>query len=91
MSDYIGNKVLIGLGVICAALAAADFIYPRHGSYVIEEQPLVYCVFGFVVYVTVIFIARALRHLVIRPEDYYGPEATDREDEETAGTEARDA
>jgi hypothetical protein len=91
MNEYVTNKVLAGLGVICLALAAADLFRDRHGVFGIESTPLFYCAFGFFIYVLVIFAAKALRRLILRPEDYYGREATDAEDERSAGAEAPDA
>lgn len=90
MNGYITNWVLYVLGAICIALAAADLFHERHGDFTIESIPLFWCAFGFVTYIVVIFIAKALRLFILRPEDYYGREATDAEDESAAGTEARD-
>jgi hypothetical protein len=87
MNTYITKPVLFVLGAICLGLAAADFFRERHGHFDIESMPLIWCVFGFAVYVVVIFMAKALRRVILRPEDYYGDEATDREDESAAGTE----
>lgn len=90
MSEYITNKVLAALGAAGLGLAAADFFVDRHGSFPIEHMLLFYCLFGFVVYAGLIFLAKGLRRLILRPEDYYGAEATDREDERAAGTEEAD-
>ncbi|HEX7775249.1 MAG TPA: hypothetical protein VF449_01845 [Parvibaculum sp.] len=81
MKTYITNWVLIGLGVICATLAAADILRGHHGTFDVEHLPLFYCVFGFVVYAALIFLAKALRRLILRPEDYYGRTSTDAEKE----------
>ncbi len=90
MNSYITNRVLYVLGAICIALAVADLLHERHGDFAIENIPLFWCASGFVTYIVVIFMAKALRLFVVRPEDYYGREATDAEDESAAGTEARD-
>lgn len=87
MSEYITNKVLTALGAACFGLAIADFYIDRHDTFPIERMLLFYCLFGFVVYAGLIFLAKALRRLILRPEDYYGAEATDQEDERAAGTE----
>lgn len=81
MTTYITNKVLITLGVICAALAVVDFLRDRHGHFSVENLPLVYCAFGFLVYGALIFAAKGLRRFVERPENYYGDEAIDAEPE----------
>lgn len=75
------NRLLYVLAAICGALALADFLSGRHGYYAIENIPVFYGLFGFVIYVTVIFTAKALRRLILRPEDYYGRHAIDAEDE----------
>ncbi|MGB3808706.1 MAG: hypothetical protein WA943_01345 [Parvibaculum sp.] len=90
MKPIISDKIIYALAAICIALAAADFFRDRHGYFDIESQPLVYCAFGLLAYAAVIFVSRALRRLTIRPEDYYGREATDAEDERPVSTEARD-
>ncbi len=64
-------------------------MFIRDSSYFeVEDSPLVYGIFGFVVYGAVIFIAKGLRLIVRRPEDYYEPLATDTEDERAAGSDA---
>ncbi len=87
MKSYITNKVLLGLGAICLALAIADLLRDGHGMFEVERSPLFFAVFGFVTYAALIFLSRVLRRLVMRPEDYYGDRATDEEDESLAGTE----
>jgi len=81
MHNYMSKPVLIILGLICAALAVADFFSTRHSSLGIADMPLFYCVTGFVAYAALIFMAKALRRLVSRPENYYGREAIDTESE----------
>ncbi len=81
MKTYIANTVLVVLGAICLALAAGDVLRSRHGTFAVEHQPIFYCVFGFVVYAALIFAAKALRRLILRPEDYYGSAAADAEPE----------
>jgi hypothetical protein len=81
MKTYITNTVLVVLGAICLALAAGDILRVHRGTFAIEHQPIFYCVFGFVIYAAFIFAAKALRRLILRPEDYYGSAATDAEPE----------
>jgi hypothetical protein len=90
VNTYVTNKVLYVLGAVCIGLAAIDFFRDRHGHFDIESMPIIWCAFGFAVYILVIFMAKALRRAIMRPEDYYGREAIDAEDEKAAGTEARD-
>lgn len=76
------NKILYALGALCLALVAADFVFDRHEDSAIANLPLIWCAFGFAAYVVIIFAAKALRLLTLRPEDYYGREAVDAEESE---------
>ena len=81
-----GKRVLIVLLAICAVLALADFAYHKHAYFHIEEIPFIYAVYGFVSYATVIFLAKGLRLIIRRPEDYYAQDSTEVEDERPAGS-----
>ncbi|PKQ01389.1 MAG: hypothetical protein CVT73_23690 [Alphaproteobacteria bacterium HGW-Alphaproteobacteria-12] len=72
--------------VICIALGLSDFLYHKHAYFAVEEFPAIYGIFGFIVYAAVIFLAKGLRLIVRRPEDYYEPLAIDTEDERAAGS-----
>ena len=87
MSHYITDKVLYMLAGLCFILGMAELVRHGHGTFPIEQMPLFYCGFGFVIYLVLIFLAKGLRRLILRPEDYYGAEATDQEDQRFAGTE----
>jgi len=71
---------------VCIALGLADFLYHKHGYFAVEEFPAIYGLFGFVAYAAVIFLAKGLRLIIRRPEDYYEPFAIDTEDERAAGS-----
>ena len=88
MNTYITKPVLIGLALICLALIGADFLRDGHGYFPIEHVPLVYCAIGFVVYGVLIMLAKGLRVLIERPENYYGDLAVDSEPEPGMGPEA---
>ena len=75
---------LIGL---CVALVAGSFVYSVHGHFPFEKIPAIYAVMGFAMFTTVIFVAKGLRVLIKRPEDYYGDKAIDCEDYPEAETE----
>ncbi|MEQ8265918.1 MAG: hypothetical protein RH982_01875 [Parvibaculum sp.] len=81
------TRLFHALIAVCVALGLADFLYHKHSYFPIEEYPAIYGLFGFVVYAVVIFLAKGLRVIVKRPEDYYEPLATDTEDERAAGSE----
>ena len=52
-------------------LLVIDFFTPKHGHFRWEEAHGFYAVYGFIGCVSLIFIAKALRWLVKRREDYY--------------------
>lgn len=80
------NRLVWGLGILCVLLGLADFFYHKHVHYAVEEIPGIFGIVGFVVYATVIFIAKGLRLIVKRPEDYYAPHNVETEKEKGAGT-----
>lgn len=88
MNTYITKPVLIVLCVICAALVGADFLRDGHGYFSFENWPLIYCAIGFVVYGVLIILAKGLRVLIERPENYYGDLAVDSEPEPGMGPDA---
>lgn len=53
------------------ALLAADALVPKHGHFPWEQAPGFYAAYGFIGCVGLIFVARLLRRLVGRREDYY--------------------
>ena len=80
------DRLVWGLGIFCALLAGADFFYHKHVHYDIETIPGIYGIVGFAVYSVVIFLAKGLRLIVRRPEDYYAPHSVEMEEERGAGT-----
>ena len=52
-------------------LMIVDFFVPKHGHFPWEEAYAFYAVYGFIGCVSLIFIAKGLRWLVKRREDYY--------------------
>lgn len=63
--------------IVCTAVAALDVlgligvVYQRHALLFVEGLPGFYAAWGFVGIVVLIFGAKQLRRLVMRPEDYY--------------------
>lgn len=57
--------------VVLAVLLVIDFFIPKHGHFPWENAPAFYAVYGFIGCVALIFIAKGLRRLVRRDEDYY--------------------
>lgn len=60
-----------GVWAICAMLAVADFVYHKHAVYGIEEIPVFYGIYGFVMCVALVLGAKELRKILKRGEDYY--------------------
>ena len=80
------KRILTVLLTVCALLALADFTYHKHAYFPIEKIHFIYAVYGFVSYATVIFLAKGLRLIIKRPEDYYAQDSTEMEDERAAGS-----
>jgi uncharacterized membrane protein len=65
------NKVVWALVAVCALLFVADAFYDKHPHFVAETYFGFFGVFGFVVCVGLVLIAKALRVVLKRGEDYY--------------------
>ena len=61
-------RVLYGA---CAILMVLDFVLHRHIAHAWERLPGFYGLFGFVACVTLVLVAKQLRRLLKRREDYY--------------------
>lgn len=66
------RRVLYSLYACCTALLVIDLLYHRHSLHPWESWPGFYAVYGFVGCVLLVLIAKLLRRLVKRPENYYG-------------------
>ena len=64
-------KIVRLLFVLCALLVGIDIFYPKHGKVPIENWPGFFAVFGVVACVGLAVVARGLRVLLKRREDYY--------------------
>jgi hypothetical protein len=60
--------ILIG---VCAVLLAFELAADRYGPFAVEHLFGFYAIFGFVASLVVVLLARLLRPLVARREDYY--------------------
>ncbi len=65
------NIVLYVLYAIAAVSLIGDFVIHRHVGHPWEALPEFYPLYAFVAIIVLIFSAKALRKLVMRPEDYY--------------------
>jgi len=56
---------------VCAVLIVIDVFVPKHGPFSIEHWFGFYGFFGFLACVALVLIAKQLRKVLMRPEDYY--------------------
>ncbi len=59
------------LYLVCALLLAADLFIHRHVEHAWESLWGFYAFFGFIACVSLVLLAKQLRKLLKRPEDYY--------------------
>lgn len=72
--------LIIGLALICAILVLSDLIHHKHGHFSFEEWFGFFGLFGFVVYMTIVLLAKSLRSVIKRNEDYWGNKSIASED-----------
>ncbi|MEM7365501.1 MAG: hypothetical protein AAF525_15885 [Pseudomonadota bacterium] len=60
---------------LAACLVVADVLIHRHVSHPAESWFAFYPLFGFVACVVLVFAATAMRHVVMRPQNYYDEQA----------------
>ncbi len=65
------NRLLRGFYLICAILLILDFVLHRHVIHSWENIPSFYAIFGFIACVLLVLIAKEMRKVVMRKEDYY--------------------
>lgn len=71
--DHPGNveRIVRALYLICAVLVVADFFVPKHGPFEIERVFGFYAGYGFLACVGLVLVAKVMRRVLMRPEDYY--------------------
>ena len=65
------DRLLRGFYFICALLVITDFLVHRHIYMDWENIPAFYAIYGFVACVALVLMAKVLRKVVMRKEDYY--------------------
>ncbi len=65
------KRVLYVFYTLCVILVLADFIIHRHIGLVWENIPAFYAIYGFVACVALVVVAKLIRKVVMRKEDYY--------------------
>lgn len=73
------NVIFWALAGLCVVLFLLDFTYEKHGHFEVEHIPGFYGIYGFVMFTGLILVAKALRVLIRRPEDFYADKAVDSE------------
>ena len=65
------DRLVRGFYAVCALLLLLDLFIPKHGGFATEHVFGFYAFFGFVACVTLVLVAKQLRRVLKRPEDYY--------------------
>jgi len=65
------RRVLWALIAVCIVTVGADFVYHRHIVHPWEGVWGFYAIYGFVACVVLVLVAKELRKLLMRAEDYY--------------------
>lgn len=65
------DRLLKGFYAICILLVIADFIFHRHTTMGWEKIPAFYAIYGFVACVVLMVLAKLMRKVVMRKENYY--------------------
>lgn len=65
------ERLLKGFYAICILLVIADFIIHRHTTMVWEKIPAFYAIYGFTACVVLVIVAKLMRKVVMRKENYY--------------------
>ena len=65
------TRLLRGFYAICVFLFALDFIVHRHVAHSWERLHGFYAVFGFTACVLLVLVAKEMRKVLMRREDYY--------------------
>ena len=65
------KRLLRVIYVICAVLVGLDFVFERHVFHDWEALRGFYALYGFVACAALVLIAKQMRKLLMRKEDYY--------------------
>ncbi len=65
------RRLQIGFFVALVLVLIAESFVDMHGEFEVEHFYGFYAVFGFISYVSLIFVAKFLRKIIMRKEDYY--------------------
>ena len=65
------RRLLMAFYVLCGVLVVLDLVIERHHVHPWENLLSFYPLYGFVGIVVLVIVAKGLRKVVMRPEDYY--------------------
>lgn len=65
------RRIRIALYAVCAVLVIAEFLIHRHAYNAVEAVPVFYAAWGFASLLLAVAVAKGLRRLIRRDEDYY--------------------
>ena len=68
------KKIITTLAIICLVLFVSDAFYQKHPYFVVESVFGFYAIYGFVMCVALVLVAKWIRKFVMRVEDYYDKE-----------------
>ena len=71
------QRVLYGLYASCIILFCLDFLIHRHSVHPWEGLWGFYALYGFIACVALVLVAKGLRTILMRPENYYASEETE--------------
>jgi hypothetical protein len=76
--------VVRGLVFSCIFLVGLDFIVHRHTMHPLEEIYAFYAIYGFSACVLLVLLAKEMRKLLMRDEQYYGDETDETQQEDAS-------
>lgn len=65
------RRAIHALYAVCGLSLLADFLIHRHVDHPWEALPAFYCLYGFAACVALVLIAKEMRKVLMRREDYY--------------------
>lgn len=65
------QRIRLALYILCALLVLAELFVTRGSHNPVEAFPLIYVLYGFAALVFAVLVAKGLRAIVQRDEDYY--------------------
>ena len=65
------KRLFMAFYVLCAVLVVVGLLVEQEHHHPWENLPAFYPLYGFVGIVVLVYVAKLLRRIVMRPEDYY--------------------